>query len=94
MRNEEPQAARKRDEWVSAVDRLNQQIRSWLTQADPDHEVLDVRELPYQLRDEGIGSYEARGLLISLGRRQIRVEPIAKCRGSTLGDRCYTLRGH
>ena len=37
LRNEEPQAARKRDEWVS-VDRLNQQIRSWLTQADPDHE--------------------------------------------------------
>jgi len=78
LRNEEHQAARKRDEWVSAVDRLNQQIRSWLTQADPDHEVLEVRELPYQLRDEGIGSYEARGLLISLGRRQIRLEPIAR----------------
>ena len=42
------------------------------------NKVLEMRELPYQLRDEGIGSYEARGLLISLGRRQIRVEPIAE----------------
>jgi hypothetical protein len=78
LRNEEPRTVQKRDEWISAVDRLNQQIRSWLSQADPDHEVLEVRELPCQLREEGIGSYDVRGLLISLGRREIRVEPIAR----------------
>ncbi|HKI17572.1 MAG TPA: hypothetical protein VKA15_06815, partial [Isosphaeraceae bacterium] len=78
LRPEEPQAVRKRDEWVGAVDRLNQQVREWLTQADPDHKVLEVRERPYQLREEGIGTYEARGLSISVGRREVRVEPIAR----------------
>ena len=51
---------------------------AWLTYADPDHAILEVRETPYQLREEGIGSYEARGLIISLGRRELRVEPIAR----------------
>jgi hypothetical protein len=78
LRTEGSQATQKRDEWVAAVDRLNQQIREWLTQADPDHKVLEVRERPYQLREEGIGTYEARGLSISLGPRELRVEPIAR----------------
>jgi hypothetical protein len=34
---EEPEAVQKRDEWVAAVDRLNEQVREWLTQADQDH---------------------------------------------------------
>ena len=67
-----------RDEWVSAIDRLNQQIRDWLTDSDPDHRFLEVRELPCQLREQGIGTYEARGLLIRVGRLEVRVEPIAR----------------
>jgi len=78
FRNEERQAVQKRDEWVAAVDRLNQQFKEWLTQADPDHKVLEVREHPHQLREEGIGTYEARGLSISLGRREVRIVPIAR----------------
>jgi hypothetical protein len=78
LRNEESQAVDKRNEWVAAVDRLNQQIMAWLTSADPDHAILDVRETPYQLREEGIGSYLARGLIISAGRRELRVKPIAR----------------
>jgi len=77
-RNEESQAAHKRNEWVAAVDRLNQQIKAWLSSADPDHAILDLCETPYQLREEGIGSYKARGLTISVGRRELRVEPIAR----------------
>ena len=78
LRTEKPQADKKRDEWVDAVDRLNQQISEWLTQADPDHNVLEVCERPYQLREEGIGTYEVRGLSIGLGTREVRVEPIAR----------------
>jgi hypothetical protein len=78
LRDEESQAANKRDEWLAAVDRLIQKITTWLTYADPDHAVLEVHETPYQLREEGIGSYEARGLTISAGRRELRVEPIAR----------------
>jgi len=78
LRTEEPRAVQKRDEWVAAVDRPNQHVKEWLAQADPDHKVLEVRERPYQLREEGIGTYEARGLSISVGRREVRVEPIAR----------------
>ncbi len=78
LRTEEPLAAQKRDEWIAAVDRLNQQIEEWLAQADPDHHVLQVSERLYPLREEGIGSYEARGLSIRLGPREVRVEPIAR----------------
>ncbi len=78
LRNEESQAADRCSEWVAAVDRLNHQIMAWLTDADPDRAILEVRETPYQLREEGIGSYEARGLIIRAGRRALRVEPIAR----------------
>ncbi len=67
-----------RDEWVRAIDRLNQQIKDWLTDSDPDRRFLEVRELPCQLREQGIGTYEARGLLIRVGRLEVRVEPIAR----------------
>ena len=66
------------DEWVRAIDRLNQQIKDWLTDSDPDRRFLEVRELPCQLREQGIGTYEARGLLIRVGRLEVRVEPIAR----------------
>ena len=78
LRTEEPRAARKRDEWTAAVDRLNQRIREWLTQADPDQKILEVRERPYPRREEGIGAYEVRGLSIALGPREVRVEPIGR----------------
>jgi hypothetical protein len=78
LRHEESQAARKRNEWVAAVDRLNQQIITWLTFADPDQAILKVSETPYHLREEGIGSYEAHGLLITVGRRALRLEPVAR----------------
>jgi hypothetical protein len=78
LRNEQSQASLRRDEWVGAVDRLNRQITSWLTHADPDHVILEVRGFPCQIREEGIGSYEVPGLMISVGRREVRVEPIAR----------------
>ena len=79
FRNEQSQAANKCSEWVAAVGRLNQQITSWLSSADPDHAILDVRVTPYQLREEGIGSYVAPGLVITAGRRELRVQPVARC---------------
>jgi hypothetical protein len=78
LRDEQSRAAHKRDEWVAAVDRLNQQIIVWLTSADPDQAILKVSETAYHLREEGIGSYEAHGLFITVGRRVLRLEPIAR----------------
>ena len=68
----------KPSEWVAAVDRLIEKIKAWLSYADPDHAILEVRETPCQLREEGIGGYEARGLVVRVGRRELRIEPIAR----------------
>lgn len=78
LRAEESEAGRKRDEWVRAIDRLNRQIRDWLEQADPDHKFIEVEERPYQFREEGIGAYEASGLSIHLGQREVRLVPVAR----------------
>jgi hypothetical protein len=78
LKTEGTRAARTRDEWIAAVDRLNQQIKGWLLQADPEHQLLEVRDRRYQLREEGIGTYEANGLSIGLGPGEVRVEPIAR----------------
>jgi len=78
LRADEPEAVKKRDEWVGAVDRLNRRVRDWLDQADPDHKFIQVHGRLYQLREEGIGAYEARGLSIGIGPREIRLVPIAR----------------
>jgi hypothetical protein len=70
-------AAKKRDEWAAAVDRLTVQMRDWLQQADAAH-VLSIEDLPFSIREEGIGAYEVHGLAIRLGPREVRVEPVAR----------------
>lgn len=78
IQNEELQAAAKCQEWATAVDRLVQQIEQWLAQADPDPKVLRTQRRTYQIREEGLGTYQVTGLSIWVGRREIRVEPIAR----------------
>lgn len=74
----ESEAARKRDEWIAAVDRLNARVRGWIDEADPDHHVLRVEERPTRLREEGLGTYEVNGLAIALGPREVRLVPVAR----------------
>jgi hypothetical protein len=77
IRDQEQEAARKRDEWVAAVDRLIAQMEDWLGQADQG-QILQIQERRFPIREEGIGAYEAQGLAIGLGPRQVRVEPVAR----------------
>lgn len=79
------QAERKREEWVSSVKRLLATICGWLRESDPSG-ILDIQETTVTLREHGIGSYEAPGLSILLGPREVRVVPIARnVAGATFG---------
>jgi hypothetical protein len=78
LRIQEPERAKKRDEWVAAVSRLCSQIRGWLSQADPDGEILEIKDRHYEIREEGIGTYTVSGISISLGPRHVDVVPVAR----------------
>lgn len=72
-----PQRQAIQEEWVRSVERLMQQIRDWLAEADPAG-VLDIQTRTIIRREEGIGSYEVPGLSIVLGAREVEVLPIAR----------------
>ncbi len=95
LRGEQSDAIKRREEWVAAVDRLIAQIKEWLREADPGR-ILTIEETTHELREHGIGSYEAPGLWIGIGVRQVRVEPIsrnvigpARLSGDYYGGRAY-----
>lgn len=71
------EAARKRDEWVGAINRLTARMKDWIGEADPGG-VLVLQDRMISLREEGIGAYEVLGLSIGLGPREVRVEPVAR----------------
>jgi hypothetical protein len=77
LKGEIQKAVAIRDEWVSSVGRLIDQVREWLDSSDPD-KVLEVNRWSFERREEGIGSYMIDGLTIILGRRIVRVEPVAR----------------
>jgi hypothetical protein len=77
LRSEHSDAMNKRREWIAAVDRLLAQMKDWLKEADPE-QILMIQETSHKLRERMIGTYEAHGLSIGLGLREIRVEPVAR----------------
>lgn len=77
LQTQTTEAAKKRDEWLAAVNRLTAQIRLWLQEADPNH-VLKIQGQGFPIREVGIGSYVAPGLVIDVGPNQVRVEPVAR----------------
>jgi len=70
-------ATAKRDEWINALNQLNNRIKGWIDQADVNH-VLRVEEVGYPLREEGIGTYDAPGLVITLVPWEVKLKPIAR----------------
>jgi hypothetical protein len=47
----------RRDEWVAAVDRLIEQLRTWLAESDPDR-LLDVVRQEVEKAEPGLGVYQ------------------------------------
>jgi len=74
------------EEWIKVLERLQTDLSDWLSQADPQG-ILTVERTTHRIRERRIGSYLAPGLRISLGTREVRVEPIARDSiGSRAGD--------
>jgi hypothetical protein len=68
---------RTRDEWVAAVDRLLAQIRAWLVESD-SLDLLDLEPIEFERREQHLGAYQIRGLVIHFGERIVKVLPVGR----------------
>jgi hypothetical protein len=80
-----------RDEWIAAVDRLLEQLRTWLTDADTA-ELLDLEPLDFEKREQHLGAYHIHGLAINFGERTVKVVPVGRTVLAHLGP--YAEAGH
>jgi hypothetical protein len=67
----------KREEWISAVRRLLDDIRSWLAESDPDR-LLDVISYDVERWEPGLGSYTIQALTIGVGDTAVKVVPVGR----------------
>jgi hypothetical protein len=67
----------RREEWITAVRGLLEQLQTWLAESDPG-KVLDV--VPIELRriEPDLGLYLAPGLKISLNHAAVEVLPVGR----------------
>jgi hypothetical protein len=77
LQAEKQKSVLRRDEWTEAVDHLRNKVKEWLHVSDPDG-LFSVEETPVTIVEEGIGSYEVKGLTITLGPRVIHLTPISR----------------
>ncbi len=66
-----------REEWAEAVKRLYADMRAWLQEADPDG-FLHMQEEEFTLNERSLGEYRIQRMIIRLGARKVRVEPVAR----------------
>jgi hypothetical protein len=78
------QMAAKRTDWVGSLARLVDRIQGWIDEAD-EHHLLNLEKVNYPLREEGLGSYQAPGLTITLMTLEVEVKPIAHNAAGPLG---------
>jgi hypothetical protein len=66
-----------RSEWLGAINRLYDQIRDWLREADPEG-LLDIVPYPVSRTEPILGTYEAPALQILFGPAEVHVEPVGR----------------
>ncbi len=62
----------RREEWITAVRRLLDQLRAWLAESDPMG-VLDAVPMEIEKSEPGLGTYRVSSLKISLGEAAVDV---------------------
>jgi hypothetical protein len=67
----------RREEWVTEVNRLVDQMEGWLREADPDG-ILDIEPQTVEKREQGLGFYKAKALTMRFGGREVRIHPVAR----------------
>ncbi len=77
IRDAFPERVRVQNEWIQAVDRLINQVKEWLTAADPQN-ILEFFEDTVQPRESDVGVYLVKRLLIRLEAQEVQVVPIAR----------------
>jgi hypothetical protein len=64
-------------EWISAVRRLVQQVRDWLSDADQE-QMLQIKEDYQEVREVELGVYAVPRLTIQLQAQEVRLTPVAR----------------
>lgn len=64
----------RRKEWVEAVERLIDRLEGWLRELDPDG-VMEVYRQVVERHEPGLGTYDAHGLWIEVGKVTVEVVP-------------------
>jgi hypothetical protein len=77
IRDTLPERVRVQNEWIQAVERLINQVKEWLTAADPQH-ILEFFEDTIQRRESDVGVYLVKRLVIRLEAQEVQVVPIAR----------------
>jgi hypothetical protein len=77
LRNEAPKRQATISSWRSAVERLFEQIKEWLKEADSE-KVLEIREEPVQVAEQDLGAYVMPSLNIELDASRIVFYPRAR----------------
>lgn len=88
---DEVQRRQCREGWIAAIDRLLTQLRAWLTEAGTA-ELLDLEPLEFERREQGLGGYRIKGLVIHFGERTVKVVPVGRNVAAHLGP--YAEPGH
>lgn len=65
---------RLREEWVQSIQRLMNQLQTWLREADPEH-LLEAKQHFVEYNEEAIGHYTVPSLVIYLEGRRVQVVP-------------------
>lgn len=92
QRSQAGQREARRVEWVQSVERLIEQLKEWVHQADPEG-VLRVTCQPHSANEAGLGRYEAPGLTMELEGRKVQVLPVARNVVGSIGDPSFRAQG-
>jgi hypothetical protein len=74
------EAARIRDEWLSAIDGLREQVRGWAEQQG-----WRVTQAEREVTEDEIGTYKVAALEIDAPQGELMLEPIARFVGGAEG---------
>ena len=67
---------RRRKEWLDAVRRLYEQLKTWMREADPEG-LLDVVPYEVQRTEHGLGTFDAPALQVCFGPAELSIEPMS-----------------
>jgi hypothetical protein len=68
-------AFKERDEWLERLEELYEQVGGFLADYLASGQVVVSFE-PIRIEEEAVGLYQARQMVISIGRKTVRLEPV------------------